>query len=62
MFVMLIRRGNKYCSEPTPYQAQAMGWRDPLRLQHRPGAAHRRLEKGYASRLQQSGKGIDRLP
>jgi putative transposase len=25
MFVMLIRRANKYCSEPTPYQAQAMG-------------------------------------
>jgi hypothetical protein len=25
MFVMLIRRANKYCSEPTPYQAQAIG-------------------------------------
>jgi hypothetical protein len=25
MVVMLIRRANKYCSEPTPYQAQAIG-------------------------------------
>jgi hypothetical protein len=24
MFVVLIRRANKYCSEPTPHQAQAM--------------------------------------
>src|SRR5215475_4880147 len=42
---MLIQRANKYCAEPTPYQAQAMGqWVGACRHEYNHGLERRQYE------------------
>jgi putative transposase len=55
---MLIQRANKYCAEPTPYQAQAMGqWVGACRWEYNAALERRIFEyENYGFRLDYHGQ------